>query len=129
MECCVSVIQDQFNFSRKKCCIIILAVICILGIPCSLGFGVLDFIAPLGLSILDFFDFMTNSIMMPISAACTCLLIIKVTGFKTVIDEVEYSSKFKRKNAYIFCMKYIVVPGLMIILISSILSTLGVISI
>lgn len=67
--------------------------------------------------------------MMPISAACTCLLIIKVTGFKTVIDEVEYSSKFKRKNAYIFCMKYIVVPGLMIILISSILSTLGVISI
>ena len=59
----------QFNFSRKKCCIIILAVICILGIPCSLGFGVLDFIAPLGLSILDFFDFMTNSIMMPISAA------------------------------------------------------------
>lgn len=129
MECCVSVIQDQFNFSRKKCCIIILAVICILGIPCSLGFGVLDFIAPLGLSILDFFDFMTNSIMMPISAACTCLLIIKVTGFKTVIDEVEYSSKFKRKKAYIFCMKYIVVPGLMIILISSILSTLGVISI
>ena len=67
--------------------------------------------------------------MMPISAACTCLLIIKVTGFKTVIDEVEYSSKFKRKKAYIFCMKYIVVPGLMIILISSILSTLGVISI
>lgn len=103
--------------------------IALLGIPCSLGFGVLDFITPLGLSILDFFDFMTNSIMMPISAACTCLLIIKVTGFKTVTDEVEYSSKFKRKKAYLFCMKYVVVPGLLIILISSVLSTMGIISI
>ena len=129
MECCVSIIQDRFDLSRKKCCTIILAGILILGIPCSLGFGVLDFIKPLGLSILDFFDFMTNSIMMPISAICTCLLIIKVTGFKTVIDEVEISSKFKRKKAYLFCMKYIVVPGLIIILLSSILSTIGIISI
>lgn len=129
MECCVSILQDQFNLSRKKCCTIILTGICILGAPCSLGFGLLDFIKPLGFSILDFFDFMTNSIMMPISAACTCLLIIKVTGFKTVIDEVEISSKFRRKKAYLFCMKYIVVPGLMIILLSSILSTLGIISI
>lgn len=129
MECCVSIIQDSFTISRKKCCLIILGIIVILGIPCSLGFGILDFIAPLGLSILDFFDFMTNSIMMPISSACTCLLIIKVTGLKTVVDEVEYSSKFKRKKAYLFCMKYIVVPGLLIIFISSVLSALNIISI
>lgn len=129
MECCVSIIQDRYDFSRKKCCVLIFGGIALLGIPCSLGFGVLDFITPLGLSILDFFDFMTNSIMMPISAICTCLLIIKVTGFKTVIDEVEISSKFKRKKAYLFCMKYIVVPGLVIILLSSILSTIGIISI
>lgn len=129
MECCVSVFQDHFHFSRKKSCFIIFAIICILGIPCSLGFGVLDFIAPLGLSLLDFFDFMTNSIMMPIAAACTCLLVIKVTGFNAVVDEVEQSSKFKRKKAYLFCMKYIVVPGLLIIFASSILSMLGIISI
>lgn len=57
------------------------------------------------------------------------MMFIKVTGFKTVIDEVEISSKFKRKKAYLFCMKYIVVPGLIIILLSSILSTIGIISI
>jgi len=50
-------------------------------------------------------------------------------AFKTVINEVEISSKFKRKKAYLFCMKYIVVPGLIIILLSSILSTIGIISI
>ena len=129
MECCVAIIQDQLHLTRKKCCLIILGGIALLGIPCSLGFGVLDFIKPFGLCILDFFDFMTNSMMMPISSICTCLLIIKVTGFKTVIDEVESSSRFKRKKAYLFCMNYIVVPGLIIIFISSLLSVFGIISI
>lgn len=125
MECCVSTLKDQFNWSRKKGCIIILLEIIIIGIPCSLGFGVLDFITPLGLSILDFFDFMTNSVMMPISAICTCLLIMKITGLNVIFDEIKLSGNFKRKKIYVFCMKYIVIPGLTIIFISSVLSVFG----
>lgn len=48
----------------------------VLGIPISLGYGVLGWIQPLGMTLLDFFDFVTNSCMMPISALCTVLLII-----------------------------------------------------
>lgn len=128
MECCVSTIRDQVNWSRKKSCTAVLILVLILGIPCSLGFGVLDFIKPLGMSIFDFFDFMTNSIMMPISAIFTCVLIVKVAGINTVIEEVETTSKFKRKGVYIFCMKYIVIFGLLIILFSSILNALGIIT-
>lgn len=128
MECCISTLRDQFNWSRRKGCIIILLEIIIIGVPCSLGFGVLDFITPLGLSILDFFDFMTNSVMMPISAICTCLLIMKITGLHVVFDEISISGTFKRKKIYIFCMKYIVIPGLAIIFISSILSVFGIIT-
>lgn len=128
MECCVSTLRDQWQWSRKKGCTFVFIIIVILGIPCSLGFGVLDFIAPLGLSILDFFDFMTNSVMMPISAICTCLLIVKITGLDTVIKEVELTGTFGRKKLYVFCMKYVVIPGLTIILISSVLSALGIIT-
>lgn len=128
MECCVSTLRDQINWNRKKSCFTILILILLLGIPCSLGFGLLDFIQPLGMSIFDFFDFMTNSIMMPISAIFTCVLIVKVAGINTVIDEVESTSKFKRKGVYIFCMKYVVVFGLLIILFSSILNALGIIA-
>lgn len=128
MECCVSTIRDQVNWSRKKSCIAVLILVLFLGIPCSLGFGVLDFIQPLGMSIFDFFDFMTNSIMMPISAIFTCVLIVKVAGINTVIEEVETTSKFKRKGVYIFCMKYVVIFGLLIILFSSILNALGIIT-
>lgn len=128
MECCVSTLRDQSNWSRKKSCFTVLMLILLLGIPCSLGFGLLDFIQPLGMSIFDFFDFMTNSIMMPISAIFTCILIVKVAGINTVIDEVESTSKFKRKSVYIFCMKYVVIFGLLIILFSSILNALGIIT-
>lgn len=128
MECCVSTLRDQLGWSRKKGCFIVLLGIVVIGTPCSLGFGALDFIQPLGLTILDFFDFMTNSVMMPISAICTCLLIVKVTGLKTVFDEIEISGTFRRKKIYIFCMKYIVIPGLTIIFISSVLSVFGYIT-
>ncbi|NBK97133.1 MAG: sodium-dependent transporter [Erysipelotrichia bacterium] len=128
MECCVSTLHDQFSWSRKKGCIAILLLVLVLGIPCSLGFGILDFLQPLNMSIFDFFDFMTNSIMMPISAIFTCVLIVKVIGLQIVIDEVESTSKFKRKKVYVFCMKYIVIFGLLIILISSVLNALGIIT-
>lgn len=128
MECCVSTIRDQVNWSRKKSCMAVLILVLLLGIPCSLGFGVLDFIQPLGMTIFDFFDFMTNSIMMPISAIFTCVLIVKVAGINTVIEEVETTSRFKRKGVYIFCMKYVVIFGLLIILFSSILNALGIIT-
>lgn len=128
MECGVSVFRDQVQWGRKKSCMVILGIVFVLGIPCSLGFGLLDFIQILGMNLFDFFDFMTNSIMMPISSMFTCYLIVKLIGVQVVIDEVELTSKFKRKKMYVFCMKYLVIIGLMVILISSILSAFGIIS-
>jgi len=58
----------------------------------KIAFGVWDHITVLGMTILDMLDFLTNSIMMPISALATCILIIRVVGFKAIADEVELSS-------------------------------------
>ena len=99
-----------------------------LGIPISLGYGVLGWIQPLGMTLLDFFDFVTNSCMMPISALCTVLLIIFVTKLKTISNEIKISSAFKREKVYNFVMKYICIPTLLIILLSYILSTFGIIT-
>lgn len=129
MESSVSTIQDQTGWSRKKCSIVMGIEILAFGIPCSLGFGILDFIKPLGMSIFDLLDFLSNSIMMPIAATFTCLLVLKVIGFKAVSDEVKISSKFKREKSFIFCAKYLVIPFLIIILISSILSAFGIITV
>lgn len=125
MECGAATFGELKGWSRKKSSLVMLGITLLLGIPSSLGFGAWSFIKPIGLSILDFFDFMTNSIMMPIAAICTMVLVMKVCGFETVIDEIESSSKFKRKKIYLFMAKYLVLIFLGIILFSSILQALG----
>ncbi len=128
MECSCATLMEQFHISRKKAALAMIIEMLVLGIPISLGYGVLGWIQPLGMTLLDFFDFVTNSCMMPISALCTALLIIFVTKLKTISDEIKISSAFKREKVYNFVMKYICIPTLLIILLSYILSTFGIIT-
>lgn len=128
MECSCATLMEQFHISRKKAALAMIIEMLALGIPISLGYGVLGWIQPLGMTLLDFFDFVTNSCMMPISALCTALLIIFVTKLKTISDEIKISSAFKREKVYNFVMKYICIPTLLIILLSYILSTFGIIT-
>lgn len=129
METCVSTIQERLGWSRRKACIAMAAEIIILGVPCSLGFGLWDFIQPLGMSILDFFDFITNSVMMPIAAFFICILVVKAVGLDKISEEVRLSSKFKREKAYRFLIRGLVPAGLLVILVSSVLNAFGVITI
>ncbi len=84
----VSTFEDQLGFGRHKATLLMGAVIILFGSASALGFGVLDFVTLLGMSILDFFDFLTNSLMMPAAALSTCLLITRVVGLKRIEQEV-----------------------------------------
>lgn len=96
-----------------------------IGSASALGFGVLDFVSVLGMTILDFFDFLTNSLMMPLAALATCLLVTRVVGLDRIAEEVEQSSGFKRKKLYCFFMKYLAPICIIIILLSSIANVFG----
>ena len=124
----VSTFEDQLGWSRVKSTLLMGAIILIFGSACALGFGVLDFVQLLGMSVLDFFDFLTNSLMMPIAALSTCILITRVAGLDRIIREVEQSSDFKRRKMYCFFMKYLAPACIIIILFSSIANVLGWIS-
>ena len=128
LETSVSSLSQQFHISRNKAIVIMAFVMLAFGTTCFLGYGVWDFISIFGMAFLDFYDFLTNSIMMPIAALATCILIIKVVGFQKIIDEVKISSPFKREKMYVFFMKYLASFFLIIILLSSVASVLGIIS-
>lgn len=119
METIVSIISDKFNFGRKKICIGIMIFSFIVAIPSSLGFGIWSDVTIFGYSILDFFDFISNNIMMPIVALLTALLIGFFSKPRFVEDEVESSGKFKSEKMYSFIIKYIVPVCMVIILVSS----------
>ena len=126
METVVSIFQDTFHWSRKFTCTLVMLGCLVLALPSSLGYGILDWIAPLGFSLLDFFDFISNSVLMPIVALFTCLFVGWVVKPKLVIDEVKLSSSFSREKLFVVVVRYIAPVCILLILISSVLDKLGV---
>lgn len=129
METIVSIFEDKLNLGRKKTCLLVLAGAFLLGVPSSLGFGVLGNISVLGLSILDMFDFVSNSVLMPIVAFLTCIFIGYVLKPQTIIDELEVSAPFKAKKLFIVIIKYVAPVFIVLILLSSVLDVLGIMKI
>ena len=129
METVVSIVKDKFGWNRRVVCLVVLVGCILLGIPSSLGFGVWGSVKLIGLSILDFFDFISNSVLMPITAFVTCIFIGYVLKPKTLIDEVESSAPFKSKRLFTVIIKYIAPVCILLILISSVLDALGIMKI
>lgn len=79
-ESAVSTFEDELHWSRKKATVFMTVVMIFLGTLSCLGYGPLADITVIGMQFLDFFDFLTNSVMMPIAAIATCLLVSRVIG-------------------------------------------------
>lgn len=126
METIVSIFCDKFKWNRKLTCGIVFVGCLILGIPSSLGFGVWSHILPLDMDLLTFFDFISNSVMMPIVALLTCLFIGYVIKPVTLIDEIEQSGRFKMKKLFTAIIKYVAPVCIVLILISAVLDGLGI---
>ena len=77
-ESAVSTFQDELKWGRKKATVFIGVIMVVLGSLSSLGYGPLACVKIIGMQFLDFFDFLTNSVMMPIAAIATCILISRV---------------------------------------------------
>ena len=128
-ESAVSTFQDEMKWSRKKSTVIVGIIMVILGSLSSLGYGPLAFVKIIGMQFLDFFDFLTNSVMMPIAAIATCLLVSRVIGVQKIEEEVMLEGgNFRRKNIFNFMIKYLCPIFAAIILFSSVANAFGWIS-
>lgn len=129
METVVSIIRDKLGWSRNKTCVIVLLFSIALGLLSSLGFGVLGNIQINGMTFLDMFDFISNSVLMPIVALLTCIFVGYVIKPETLIEEIELTGSFKAKKLFTVVVKYIAPVCIVLILISSILDALGIMTI
>lgn len=129
METVVSIFCDRFRMNRKKACLVTFLLSIVLGVPSSLGNGAWSHIKPLGMDILSFFDFLSNSLMMPLVAFLTCLLVGYLVKPKTVVEEVELTGRFRLKKLYVVMIRYVAPAFLLVIFISSILEAMGFVSI
>lgn len=128
VETCVSIIQDGAGFSRMKSFVIVMAVVIVAGIFINLGYNHLSFVQPLGegSSILDSFDFISNSVLMPIVALLTCVFVGWIIKPEALIEEVKVSSAFKLEKAWVIMIKYVAPVLVTVILIAYVGAQFGV---
>ena len=125
METVVSIIQDKLHIERKKTCAIVLIGSFLIGIPSALGFGIWSGFTPLGMDILTFFDFITNSVLMPVVAILICILVGYIMKPKAIIDEVSLTGEFKFAKLF-KVMIYVAPILLLVILVFAIFEAFGI---
>lgn len=78
--------------------------------------------------LLDFFDFLSNTVMMPIVALLTCIFIGWIIKPQVIIDEVKQSSKFTAEKLFVVMIKYIAPVFVVVILVAYVMNTIGIIT-
>ena len=138
-EAGVAVLIDGFHLTRNTAIIISAIISVAIATFINLGYTSLSWVDPMyalfgvgenGSShIFDFFDFMVNTILLPIVGLLTCIFVGYAIKPEAIIEEVEISAKFRWKGLFTIMIKYVAPLFLVIILVSHTLSTLGVITI
>ena len=129
MEAITSIFMDKFKMKRVPAVLTVAGISLLLGVPSSLGHGIWADIKLIGMDFLTFFDYISNSVIMPIVALATCILIGWVAGTKTIEEEVtKNGEKFPRLQIFRAMIKYIAPVFLVIILVFYTLAQFGVIS-
>ena len=130
METVVAIFMDKFKLKRSVSCLMVLGVSVLLGIPSSLGYSLWSEVTILGMQLLDFFDFFSNNLMMPVVAIITVLFVGYVLKPRAVIDEVTLEGNtFKWRHLFSVVIRYVAPVCILVILVSSILSAFGVVTI
>ena len=129
METIVSIFMDRLKWGRHVSCLVVLFVCLLLGLPSTLGYSLWSEVKILGMQFLDLFDFVSNSVLMPIVALCTCIFVGYVLKPATLVEEIEQSGKFRGKRLFAVMIRYVAPVCILLILISSVLNAFGVIRI
>ena len=124
MEALVSSFMDKFHMNRKKATLTNALIALVVGIIVCMGYTAFYFEASFGTvvagQILDVLDYISNSILMPVVAIATCILVGWVVKPKTIIDEVTRNGEaFGRKGLYVVMVKYITPVMLAVLLAKS----------
>ena len=124
METVVSIMCERFKLKRVTSCLIVIAFSFLLGMVSIFGYSIWSDFTIFKMQMLDFFDFVSNNIMMPVVALMTCILIGFVVKSKYIEDEIELNAKFKSRTLYRIMIKYICPACMVVILLSSLFLSL-----
>lgn len=126
-EACVASVCDLLHLERKAATFFTTALMLFLATFSALGYGPWGHVKIFGMQFLDFFDFITNSALMPVVAAATCIFIGYVLTPESIVEEVESGGHpMRSKKLYVVMVKYFAPLLVVAILVSEICRALGI---
>ena len=102
-------IYEEFGLSRSRGAWVETIVCCVIGVFCSLSMGAVDGLKIAGMRVLDFCDYITAQIMLPLGALLTCLFVGWVVKKQTVSDEFTNGGESNQKffSLWMFAVRVI----------------------
>ena len=129
METVVSIVCDKFKMGRKLSVLVVFLGAVIIGLLSVFGYSIWSGVTIIGMQFLDFFDFISNSVLMPIIALFTCIFVGYIIKPKTLIEEIEQNNMiFKKKALFTIVIKYFAPICIVLILVTSVLGAFGLFS-
>lgn len=125
METVTAVVMEKFRLNRVASCFVVIGITLVLGMLSVLGYSLWSEVKLLGMQFLDFFDFITNNVMMPILAFFTCILIGYVAKTSYIEDEVLHGQdRFSAKHLFRIMIKFVCPVCMIIILLTPFITTI-----
>ncbi len=119
METVVSIVEERFHWKRIPSCLIVTGISFLIGLLSVFGYSIWSDFTIFHMQFLDFFDYISNNIMMPIVALMTCVLVGFVVKTTFVEDEIEKNARFRAKGLYRVMIKFICPICMLLILFSA----------
>ncbi len=123
LEVIVAFLVEQKEMTRKKATFITSVCVTILGILCTLSFGVLKDYTIFGKTIFDLFEYSSSKIMLPLGGIMVSIYAGWVAKRADIYEEISNKGTIKIAmfKALIFILRYIAPVAIMAVFISELL--------
>lgn len=124
LEPLIAYLVDKYNWTRKNAALAVGAMAFVIGIPCALSTSMLADWNLWGKNILELFDLVATTLLVPLGGLLGVLLVVWRWGFASAFKELTNGQKEKYPIGYLYlkiCLKYLA-PTLILIIFFSNLS-------
>ena len=119
-EVVTAYLHEEFDMTRRKAAILVTTGCSIIGVLCSLSLGVGKELTIFGMTLFDFFDFLTAKIMLPLGGFFIAIFTGWFLDKHIVWEEVSNNGTLKKSiyRSWLFLLKYVAPIGIAFIFVN-----------
>ncbi|MDE7442997.1 MAG: sodium-dependent transporter, partial [Muribaculaceae bacterium] len=119
-EVAIKFVQDRFNMSRVKSCLLILLPLVLFSALCSLSLGSLSHWTIGGLNLFDFLDNITSNIMLPVGSIGACVYLGWFAPKGLLRDQITNGGTLRARSLRVvrFIIRYVAPVLIFLVLIA-----------